>query len=82
MSTALHVISALALGAAGLFAGFGLWYWAGAAVFSGLLVYQHSLVRPDDLSRVNLAFFTTNGVASVLFLGFVLLELLLGGKAA
>ncbi len=82
VSTALHVISALALGAAGLFAGFGLWYWAGAAVFSGLLVYQHSLVRPDDLSRVNLAFFTTNGVASVLFLGFVLLELLLGGKAA
>jgi len=37
------------------------------SLFALLLVYQQSLVRPDDLSRVDLAFFTTNGVASVLF---------------
>ena len=58
-------------------ADFGTWYWAGAAVFVALLIYQHTLVKYNDLSCVNLAFFTTNGVASVLFLGFVLLELFL-----
>jgi 4-hydroxybenzoate polyprenyltransferase len=42
-------------------------YWIGAALFIGLLFYQHLLVKPNDLSKVNLAFFTTNGVASVVF---------------
>lgn len=41
--------------------------WSGTAVFLGLLIYQHLLVKPDDLSRVNLAFFTTNGFASLTF---------------
>lgn len=41
--------------------------WAGTAVFLGLLIYQHLIVRPNDLSRVNMAFFTTNGIASLLF---------------
>jgi 4-hydroxybenzoate polyprenyltransferase len=44
-------------------------------LFVSLLVYQHSLVRPDDLSRVNLAFFTTNGVASLLFGGLSILDI-------
>jgi 4-hydroxybenzoate polyprenyltransferase len=39
----------------------------GAVSFTGLLFYQHTLVKPDDLSRVNLAFFTTNGIASVIY---------------
>jgi 4-hydroxybenzoate polyprenyltransferase len=43
----------------------GIFYWAGASVFLIMLVYQHSIVKPNDLSRVNLAFGTTNGVASV-----------------
>lgn len=42
-------------------------YWIGAVLFIGLLFYQHLLVKPTDLSKVNLAFFTTNGVASVVF---------------
>lgn len=42
-------------------------YWIGAVLFIGLLFYQHLLVKPNDLSKVNLAFFTTNGVASVVF---------------
>ena len=50
-------------------------HWVAASLFIGLLVYQHRLVRPDDLSRVNLAFFTTNGVASLLFGGLVILDL-------
>jgi len=41
------------------------------------LIYQHTLVKKDDLSRVNLAFFTTNGIASVIFGIFVILELLI-----
>ncbi len=41
--------------------------WIGTAVFLGLLIYQHLIVKPNDLSRVNMAFFTTNGIASLLF---------------
>ncbi len=44
----------------------------GAIVFNALLAYQHTLIKPDDLSRVNLAFFTTNGIASVLYGLFVI----------
>ncbi len=47
--------------------GFGIIHWAGTAIFIGLLGYQHTLVKPDDLSKVNLAFFTTNGIASVIY---------------
>jgi 4-hydroxybenzoate polyprenyltransferase len=46
----------------------GTWhYWAGASVFTALLVYQHCIIKANDLRRLNAAFFTTNGVASVLF---------------
>jgi len=51
--------------------------WLASIVFVGLLVYQHTLVKPNDLSKVNLAFFTTNGVASVIFGGLVIVDLLL-----
>jgi 4-hydroxybenzoate polyprenyltransferase len=44
----------------------------------GLLIYQHRLVKPNDLSKVNRAFFTTNGIASVVFAVFVLLDLFIG----
>lgn len=46
----------------------------GAMLFMGLLFYQHSLVKPDDLSKVNLAFFTTNGIASVIYGSFFILD--------
>ena len=77
LSNCLHVLSASFILYAGWHAGFGAWYWIGACCFIGLLVYQHLLVKPGDLSRVNLAFATTNGVASVLFALFVLLDLYL-----
>lgn len=54
---------------------FGWLHWAAAAIFIGLLVYQHTLVKPHDLSRVNMAFFTTNGIASLLFGGMVILDI-------
>ncbi|MFN7640437.1 MAG: hypothetical protein ACK5PR_01680 [bacterium] len=51
-------------------------YWLGAALFGGILVYQHLLVKPHDLSRVNLAFFTTNGIGSIVFCTLAIADLL------
>jgi len=78
VSEILHVLSAACIIAAGLYGQFGLWYWIGAVVFSGMLIYQHSVVKPTDLSRVNLAFMTANGIASVVFAAFVIFDLLRG----
>lgn len=77
LSNVLHLISASFIVYAGWYAGFGTWYWIGAGIFMGLLFYQHTLVKPTDLSKVNLAFATTNGIASVLFSVFVLIDLYL-----
>ena len=52
-------------------------FWIAACLFIGLLINQHRLVKPDDLSKVNLAFFTNNGIASVIFGVLIILELLL-----
>ena len=62
---------------AGIYGNFGIWYWIGVGIFCALLIYQHILVKPNDLSKVNMAFFTTNGIASVVFAVFVLLDLFL-----
>ena len=51
-------------------------FWIAASLFIGLLINQHRLVKPDDLSKVNLAFFTNNGIASVIFGVLIILELL------
>ncbi len=75
VSELLHLLSAAFVIFAGVYGHFGFWYWAGVAVFCGLLIYQHVLVKPADLSKVNMAFFTTNGIASVVFAVFVLLDL-------
>lgn len=77
VSEFLHLLSTLCVATAGLYGGFGLWYWAGVAVFMGMLIYQHILVKPTDLSRVNLAFMTANGIASVVFAGLVITDLCL-----
>ena len=74
-SVLLHIVSAAGVLVAGYLASFGLVYWAGAVIFIGLLFYQHTLVKADDLSRVNVAFFTTNGIASVIFAVFTITEL-------
>jgi 4-hydroxybenzoate polyprenyltransferase len=54
----------------------GWMLWVGTTLFLGLLGYQHLLVKPHDLSKVNLAFFTTNGIASLLFGTLTILDLL------
>ncbi len=56
---------------------FGLLYWLGSLFFIGLLVYQHTLIKLDDLSKIGLAFGTTNGIASVIFAVFTVLDIVL-----
>ena len=75
VSELLHLLSAACVIAAGVDGHFGLWYWIGVAVFIGMLIYQHSIVKPTDLRRVNIAFMTANGIASVVFAVFVLLDI-------
>lgn len=75
VSTILHVVTAGMIVLFGLMIQEGWLYWLGAAGFISLLIYQHLLVKPNDLSKVNLAFFTTNGIASVMFAGFVITAL-------
>ncbi len=77
LSSFLHAISAGFVIAAGMYAHFSFIYWIGALVFVSLLIYQHTLVRPNDLTKVNRAFFTMNGIASIVFALFVVTELIL-----
>lgn len=55
----------------------GLLAWSGLAVFCALLIYQHSLVSENNLSKVNIAFATTNGIASIVFAGMVITDIFL-----
>lgn len=77
IARALHVATVVGLAVAGIGAGAGMLYFAGALVAGLLLLYEHSLVRADDFSRLDAAFFTMNGVISIVFLGFVFTERLL-----
>lgn len=77
VSELLHLVSASFVIYAGFNGGFGWWYWVGVMVFTVMLIYQHSLVKPTDLSRVNLAFMTVNGIASVVFAVFTITDLFL-----
>jgi 4-hydroxybenzoate polyprenyltransferase len=72
----MHVATVAFLVAAGLGLDVDWWYWAGVVVVAGLLAYEHSLVRPGDLRRLDAAFFTMNGVISVAFFAFVLADVL------
>jgi 4-hydroxybenzoate polyprenyltransferase len=75
ISSILHSLTFLLVITSGLLGKSGYFYWAGALLFSSLLLYQHLIVKHDDLSRVNLAFGTTNGIASILFALFVIIDL-------
>jgi len=71
---ALHLLTVGLLVAAGLGLPVGIAYWVGVAVVASLLAYEHSLVRPGDLRRLDAAFFTMNGVISLAFFAFVLAD--------
>jgi 4-hydroxybenzoate polyprenyltransferase len=72
----MHAATVALLIAAGLGLDVDLWYWVGVLAVGGLLAYEHSLIRPGDLRRLDAAFFTMNGVISVAFFAFVLLDVL------
>ena len=73
---ALHLATVALLIGVGLGLDVGVLYWAGVGAVAGLLLYEHRLVRPGDLRRLDAAFFTVNGVISVVFCGFVLADVL------
>ncbi len=77
VSELLHVFSALFIVGAGFVGAFSWMYWLGVLFFMGMLIYQHSIVKPNDLSKVNIAFMTANGIASVVFAILVIADLLL-----
>jgi 4-hydroxybenzoate polyprenyltransferase len=73
----LHFISATTVVVAGFYGHFSWLYWIGTAIFMGMLIYQHSIVKPHDLKKVNIAFMTANGIASIVFAIFVIADLFL-----
>ncbi len=76
LSSILHFIAALLVVYAGMINHSTRWFWFGSAIFCGMLIYQHSIVKPDDLSKVNIAFMTANGIASVVFSFFVIADII------
>jgi 4-hydroxybenzoate polyprenyltransferase len=70
----LHALTVVLLALAGLGLTVGLLYWLGVVAVAALLFYEHSLVRPGDLRRLDAAFFTVNGVISVVFCAFVVAD--------
>ncbi len=63
----------------GLLTGAGVFWWLGVVVVAGAFVYEHSLLHPDDLSRLNRAFFTVNGFVGIALFCFALLDLVTRG---
>jgi len=75
VSLILHIITAIFVVFAGFYGHFGIYFWIGATIFIFLLFYQHIIISSKDLSKINIAFFTTNGIASVLFAIFVIIAM-------
>lgn len=76
ISTILHVLCASVVVFIGIYGKFNIVYWIGAGLFISMLSFQHSIVSANNLSKVNTAFFTTNGVASIIFATFTIISLL------
>lgn len=74
VSRVMHVLTIAAFVAVGVATDAGVLYWAGVLVAAAILFYEHSLVKPHDLSRLDAAFFSMNGILSITFFVFVLAE--------
>lgn len=77
ISRIIHIISFFLVLSIGIITNLVWLYYFGVAVFGSMLFYQHAIVKVNDLSRVNVAFFTTNGVASILYAAFTIISYLL-----
>lgn len=74
-STAVHVVTFALFAWFGVLEGFGAWWYAGLALTAAAFAYEHAIVKADDLSRVNRAFFTANGFVGIALFGFGLVDL-------
>ena len=70
----LHALTVVLLAAVGIGLDLTWPYWLGVIAVAVLLAYEHSLIRPGDLRRLDAAFFTVNGLISIVFFAFVLAE--------
>lgn len=77
VSNLLHIVCFCLVMLAGVIGGFNWIFWVGANIFSYLLLHQHLLVKPNDLSKVNMAFANTNGIASILFASFSIISFII-----
>ena len=75
VSLLLHFIVGVLVLLMGFLSGFDMIYWIGAIIFILLLFYQHLIISPKDLRRITLAFFTTNGIASIVFAIFTIVSM-------
>jgi 4-hydroxybenzoate polyprenyltransferase len=78
LSALSHVLTGCMVLAAGVVGESGYLFWTGAGIFVTLLIFQHRIVKHDDLSRVNMAFATTNGIAGLILAAFVIADLFTG----
>lgn len=78
LSAVLHLFMVGVLLAVSLYTELGMMYTIGVGIVAALLVYEHALVRPKDLSKINTAFFTVNGIISVGLMGVTLLDIFVG----
>ena len=76
ISGTMHLLTAIALVAAGRAAGLGAIYFCGVAAVVAILVYEHSIVRPSDMSRIDVAFFNLNGYVSLVYFAATLADVL------
>ena len=81
-SSAVHVVTVAAFAWFGAAAGLGWLWWTGVLLTAAVLIYEHVIVRADDLSRVNRSFFTANGVIGIGLFGFALADLIVHGLGA
>ncbi|MCG9126495.1 UbiA family prenyltransferase [Candidatus Poribacteria bacterium] len=77
ISSTLHVVAVLLLFAIPLLTELGLFYYIGVGIVVLIFIYEHAIVKPDDLSRVNLAFFTLNGMISLVLMALSITDILL-----
>ena len=74
VASAFHAIFPLCLAVVGSLLSAGPWYYIGVVVTALLLIYEHRLVKPNDLSKVNAAFFTTNGIVSIALFALIAID--------
>ncbi|MCK9613212.1 MAG: putative 4-hydroxybenzoate polyprenyltransferase [Bacteroidales bacterium] len=75
ISASAHLLTLFFLITAGILNQNGLFFWIGLVLFAVLIIYQHLIINPKDFSRINLAFFTLNGISGIIFSIFYILDL-------